>query len=504
MLSPQAMLRRLGNRLALLTGGARDLPVRQQTLRNSLDLSYSLLQPEEQVLFARLGVFVGGFTLETAESICNAGDVINVLEGVTGLTNNSLLHSDDGLDGQPRFRMLETIREYALERLAERGELATAQEMHAMYYFNKISVEIGDKLYAPEAPMWLNWLEREYTNIAAALAWGMATAAPDLPRICMLLAWYWYRRGYLSEGRTWSQRLLASPLTQGDNILGGALAMVTDASLAMWQGDLKAAEANASVGLELAQRTEEPSLVAWAFLTRGVLNINLGNYVVAYPFIKDALALYRTEGNDWFGTIVLVHLGNIELGLGNPEAARARLDEAYAISCGWSEDWTHTFVMNNLGEVARVQGDYAAARHYYEDSEALLRLMGDKGDLARLVHNLAYVAQHEGDLQTAEAQFQESLAMFRTLGNERGIAECLLGLAGLRAVQGKAVMAAQVLGAAEATMTANGAGWWPADRGEFKRINEAIQAQLDEATFAAELAKGKDLPLERAIDSVTK
>ncbi|MBX3081627.1 MAG: tetratricopeptide repeat protein [Anaerolineae bacterium] len=503
LLSPQMMLGRLDNRLALLTGGARDLPVRQQTLRNSLDLSYSLLEPDEQTLFARLGVFVGGFSLEAAESLCSADTTLNVLDTITALTNNSFLRSEDCMDGHPRFRMLETIREYALERLRERGELASMQSDHAAYYFKKLITEIGEKLFSPEAHVWLDWLECEHANVSAAFVWGLNTSDKAVLACCRILTWYWYRRGYLSEGRAWIQRLLDSPLTQG-RTPERALALVTHSSLAMWQGDLKAAEISGKTGLELAQQTEELPIVAWAFLTNGVLNINQGNYTVARPLIKEALALYKETQQIWFIAIVLVHLGNIELGLGDMVAARAWLEEADDLSRQWGEDWAHSFVLNNLGEVARVQGDYQAARRYYEESEAFLRAMGDKGDLARLIHSLGYVAQHEGNLAKAAAQFQESLAMFRALGNKRGMAECLLGLAGIRAAQGQASLAAQLFGTAETTMSASGAGWWPADRGEMKRTREAIQAQLDEATFAAELAKGAQMPLERAIASVTR
>ncbi|MFN8417751.1 MAG: tetratricopeptide repeat protein [Anaerolineae bacterium] len=185
--------------------------------------------------------------------------------------------------------------------------------------------------------------------------------------------------------------------------------------------------------------------------------------------------------------------------MGNPAEARALLEVAHNTSHAWGEGWINSFVLNNLGEVARVQGDYQSARRYYYQSEVLLREMGDKGDLARLIHSLGYVAQHEGDLTRAEAQFRESLATFRVLGNKRGIAECLAAFAGLRALQDRAPLGAQLLGTAEAIMAANGAGWWPADRGEIERTRSAIQSRLEPAVFAAEWAKGQQMTWEKAV-----
>lgn len=501
LLPPQAMLSRLSNRLALLTGGARDLPQRQQTLRNSLDLSYSLLRSEEQTLFARLGVFVGGFTLEIAEAVCNPDGSLDLLEGVSSLMNNSLLRPEDGMGGQPRFRMLETIREYALERLEQHSELAAMQQAHALYYFNKIATDMGDRLFSAQALMWLDWLESEHANIGAALEWGFTASAEELPTIIALLHWYWYRRGYLGEGRNWSRRMLESPLAAG-RTPARALTLGISAGLAMWQGDLNTARTHAEEELEIWQQLEEEQPVAMALAHVGVVYLNMGNDAAAHPLLKESQALFKELDNAYFCAITLVHLGNVSLGLGNPTEARAWLDQAYVASREVGEAWINSFVLNNLGEVARVQGDYEAARRYYEESELLLRSTGDKGDLARFIHNLGYIAQHEGDIQKAEAQFTESLAMFRTLGNKRGIAECLVGFAGLRAIQGQARLAARLMGAAEAIMATNGAGWWPADRGEIERARAAIQSRLDEATFAAEWSKGQEMSLERAVASV--
>jgi predicted ATPase len=204
---PQALLARLSNRFAVLTGGARDLPVRQQALRNTLDWSYSLLSAEEQTLFARLSVFVGGFSLDTAEIVCGADGAPNVLAGIEALMNNSLLYQEGGLDGIPRFRMLETMREYALERLKERGEQAEIQRSHANYYIQKVNNEMD--LYGPDSTHWLDWLESEHDNVQAVLAWGRSNPEGMVPVTLMIsqLVWYWYRRGYFRGGAQLDRRM---------------------------------------------------------------------------------------------------------------------------------------------------------------------------------------------------------------------------------------------------------------------------------------------------------
>jgi predicted ATPase len=500
LLSPQAMLARLSGSLKLLTGGPRDLPARQQTLRNTLDWSYRLLDPDEQTLFARLGVFVGGFTLEAAEVVCKADGGLDMLEGVASLVNNSLLRTEQGAGGQSRFRMLETIREYALERLEDSGELEIARRAHALYYAGVIIDGGWSKLFSSDATPWLDWLESEHDNVRAALTWSQATPEGlELgPPFIDNLTWYWYRRGYFDEGRTRCEQVLASSVAAAGTP-GRATALMDSGMMAMWQGDLKAAVARAEESLAIWKQLEDEHGLPIALMWNGIVLVNMGADEDAHPLLKQAQAWFRRSGDSYFYAVTIVHLGNVALGLGDPVEARAWLDEAHALSREIDEDWLISFALNNLGEVARVGGDYDQARAYYEESEALLRAVGDQGDLARLVHNLGHVAQHQGDYQRAEAQFKESLALFRKLGNKRGIAECLAGLASLRVAGGQPERAAKLLGAAQATLSASGAAWWPADRVEVERNLAAIRAGMDEDVFTAAWEAGAVMTLEGAI-----
>jgi predicted ATPase len=500
LLPPHAILVRLDDRLKLLTGGARDLPARQQTLRNTLEWSYGLLKQDEKTLYARLGVFVGGFTLQAAEAVCNSEGRLDILEGLTSLVNNSLLRQEDTADGEPRFGMLETIRAYALERLAGSGEMEALREQHARYFANVAINEVGLQLYSERALYWLNWLERENDNIRATLAWCLANlqGIEIGAELVQALTWFWFRRGYFSEGRMWAGRVLASPAMQAASPLR-ALALWSAGMLAVWQGEQETGLAQLQESLAIEQRQEGGFWAAAVLMSNAVALINMGRDSAAQPLLEEARVYFKEQNQSYFEVFTLVHLGNAELGLGHPELARAWLDEALGKARALGESWVLAFALNNLGEVARTQGQYDRARTYYEESEALLRSTVDTGDLARSIHSLGYVIQYEGDYPRAETQFRNSLAMFRQLGNRRGIAECLAALGGLKARQGQPQWGATMLGAAETLLQVTGGAWWPADRVEVERNRDLVRSALDEAELKTAYEKGQAMTLEQAL-----
>ena len=502
LLQPQAILSRLDDKLKLLTGGARDLPTRHQTLRNTLEWSYDLLHQDEKFLHARLSIFVGGFTFEAAEAVCNPDGKLDILEGLTSLVNNSLLRQEETADGEPRFGMLETIRSYALERLTESGEMDTLREQHARYFSDVIMNRMGfPQLYSENAAQWLIWLEREHDNIRATLTWSLA--APENNELgaglVIILFWFWYRRGYFSEGRMWSDRLLASPALQTAS-QSRVFALGCSGLLSVWQGRQETGLALLQEGLAIQQKLEEAQWLApLLFMANGVALINMGRDGEAQPLLEQAQKLFKEQNNDYFHAVTLIHLGNAELGLGHVEQARAYHEEALAKARIINENWLITFALNNLGEVARTQGQFDQARKHYEECELLLRATGDRGDVARFVHNLGYIAQHEEELELAEAQFKKSLKMFRQLGNRRGIAECLAGLAGLKARQGQTEWGAIMLSAAETVLKVTGGAWWPADRVEVERNREMMQSALSADEFAKVQMTGRAMNIDQAI-----
>jgi len=498
LLSPQAILSRLDDQLKLLTGGARDLPTRHQTLRNTLEWGYSLLNEDEKKLYARLSVFVGGFTLEAAEAVCNPDGKLDVLEVVTSLVNNSLVRQEDA-DDQPRFGMLETIRAYALERLADGGEKEALQAGHAQYFGNIILNQAGPEVYSPKSQQWLTWFERELDNIRAMLNWCLVT--PQGFQLgagsIMMLFWFMYRRGHFIEGMQWAEKFLAIPEIQNSPPLR-AMAMASSGMMALWQGQQQTALARLQETLAIEQRLEDDNMVATSQMANGIAFINMGRDGDAKPLLEQASSFFENS-NPYFHALTLVHLGNAELGLGYPEKAREYHSHAETAARQLNENWLISFALNNLGEVARVQGQYDVARKYYEECEALLPDSGDKGDRARFVHNLGYIAQHESDYDHAEDQFRKSLRMFRRLGNRRGMAECMAGLAGLRARKGDAAWGATMLSAAESMLKVTGGAWWPADRVEVEANQEFIRSALSEAEFMEAQKKGQAMSLEQAL-----
>lgn len=500
LLSPDAILARLADRFKLLTGGARDLPERQRTLRNTLSWSYELLTEAERSLYARLSVFAGGFTLESAEAICSRDEDLDVMEGVTSLVNNSLVRQEESKHGEPRFRMLETIREHAMEILESRGEQPAMRRQHARYFANVILGQSVPGLLGPQSTAWLDRFELEHDNIQACLEWSR-TAPEDLElgiSLLSILPWFWYRRGFFSEGRTWTERFLALPEAQ---VPGPVRAMVlkANATLAMWQGDVGVSVSRARESLELWQRLEDERFLPEALMETAVTMINAGQDGEAHALLKEAEALFKEGRLDYRHAITLVHLGNVALGLGDPDEAKGWLDRAHVMFRAIGEPWGLSFVLNNLGEVARVRGEYDKAHKYYVESEALLRQTGDKGDLARLIHSLGYVALHQEDFERAGILFIESLAMFRKLGNKRGIVECLAGLAGLGARQGQPERAATLLGAAETLLSATGAAWWPADRVQLERNRTFMQTALGQQKYESAWESGTGMTLDQAI-----
>ena len=504
MLSPQAMLTRLDESLKLLTGGPRDLPARQQTLRGAIDWSYDLLETADRTLFARLGVFVGGFTLEAAEAVCNPDDQLDVFIGIETLLNNSLLKFANPKEDEPRFELLQTIREYALEKLTDMGELEEMRQDHAEY-FNQKSDQIMWHLYSARSVEILKVLETEQDNYRAALNWSLES--PDRIGVGIQIAfrifWFWYRYGHFHEGREWCERLLQQTGDMGRHPLR-ATALTCTSVMAMWEGDLNVAMSYAEESLDIWRTIEDPEGMAFSLMSTGIVLINQGKDDQARPLLEQSVDIYKEIGATWFEGTALVHLANVALGQNDIEAALVYLERGEAIARQGGDPWQIAFAVNNRGEVARVLGEYDKAQRYYVETEQFYQQADAKGDQARLIHTLAYISQHEGDLELAEDRFRESLEHFLELGNKRGIAECLAGLAGLGAERGEFEWAVPLLAASEALLTSFGAAWWPADRVEFERSLEFTRSALEPADFETLWNQGQTLSLEEAVKYVSR
>jgi predicted ATPase len=499
MLPPRALLKRLQQSLKVLVSGARDLPDRQQTLHRTIDWSYQLLQPEERAVFARLGVFAGGFTLAAAEQVCNGAAGIDVFSTIETLLNSSLLRQVRSAGDTPRFDMLQTIRDYALEKVEASGEAEELHWAHCGYYAQLAGSELGPGIFGAQSVAALRRIDEEHDNFRSALSWAFQHEDGLLSAQAMLtpLGWFWYRYGHLREGREWSERAVAVTAGLGESPFhAGALSGL--GYLALWAGDLLVATESAHKAVVLSERLGFEQGISQSKLCLGTALINQGRHNEAYPHLVDAVELFDQQQEPWAKGITLVHLANVSLGMGDSEQAVRWLDMAMPVIEESGDIWVLAFALNNYGEVARARGDYSRAEAYYRRTEALYEQADAQGDQARLVHTFGYIAQHGGDLEQAQRLFRQSLTQFRELGNHRGIAECLAGLAGLAAERGEHQWAAPLFGAAEEQLKSFGAVWWPADRLEIERTRGRLRSAL-ENDLDMLLEEGRGMSVEAAI-----
>jgi predicted ATPase/DNA-binding CsgD family transcriptional regulator len=500
LLSPQALLARMKYRLPLLTGGTQDLPTRQQTLRNTLEWSYSLLTSDEQHLFRRMAVFVGGCTLEALEAVCNREEVSapEFLDRVGSLLDKSLLYQRAQGEGEPRFMMLATIREYALERLRESREEDAISAAHAAYYLT--FAERGDlALRGPEQDGWLKQLEAEHHNLRTALHWFVEhREAESALRLSSALSWFWYLHGYLREGCEWLERVLVLPGASGRTVYR-AKALYSFGGLARFLGNFTLACSRLEESLELWRELGDRQGYAYTLARLGTVLKLQGDLVVAHGLLEESVALFRELGDKWGLALALFGLGEVVTSKGDLPSAHRLLQESLALWQEVGDTWGLALALYGLGEVMRCQGDYEQAAKFYDESLALFRHLGNKWRIAYLLHNLGHVARAQENYEGMAALFEESFVLFRELGHKAGIAGCLAGLAAVAGVQEQQELAVQLFAASQALFTALGARLDPADRAEYDRNLTAIRTQLDEATFTVAWMQGQQMTWEQII-----
>ena len=511
LLSPWALLARLDNRLELLTAGPRDLPARQQTLRATIAWSYDLLEPEEQALFRRLAVFVGGCTLEAAERVLGDGywvmdgreppyppPIADVLDGLAALVDNSLLRHEARGSSDPRFIMLETIREFALGQLMASGEGDGVRRRHAGYFLT-LAETAEAELQGTDQGKWLTRLEVEHDNLRAALRWCIecGEAAPAL-RLAGALSRFWNLRGYVGEGRGWLESALAL-VGAGDRTAARAKALTRAAEAARRQGDYARARSLLEESIAIWTELGDKRGLAYALHGLGQVALNQGDYATAHGTLKQSVTLFRDVGDTWGVSGSLGSLGDVALSKGNYTAARSIYEEVLQTARRCAYTGRIAGALSDLGELARLQGDYERAATLYNESLTLGRYLGNKVGVANALHNLGHVALHKRRHGRAAQLFAESLRTFRELGDKRGIAASLASVAGVAGARGQAERAARLLGAAEALLDAISGRLPPTDRAEFERNTAVARAQLDEAEYAAAWAEGRAMSLEQAL-----
>ncbi|HET7091269.1 MAG TPA: tetratricopeptide repeat protein [Anaerolineae bacterium] len=533
VLSVEQIAARLNDRFRLLTGGSRAALPRQQTLRASIDWSYSLLPETEQTLFRRLAVFVGGWTLEAAESVCSDQLSVSsepkpltpdhsplftedVLDLLTHLVDKSLVIKDERAD-EVRFHRLETIRQYARDKLLESGEAARARDRHLEFFF-KFAQEAERDSGGAETLTWFNRLETEHDNLRAALEWALESNPDTAIELAVCLTGFWGRRGYATEGSKWLGEALArvEALPPPDSVaahrrlVARAKALVYWGNMALYLGDPMLGRARFEEGVTLSRQTGDEWLIAIALQRLADAELFTGEPQDAKAAIEESVALFRKVGDRKGLAFALYLLARIAHMRGDRETSRASLEESTRLSRESDLPWESAMSLFGLGLTARSLGDYAEARARFRECLALFREMGDKHFTNVLRSELAETERLEGNYEEAVPLYNETILTWRDFGHRGGIARCLevfAFIANARSQKQSSVestgylkRAARLLGAAEALRKISQSAMPSDEFVEYDRELSALEARLDRATFDAAWAEGRAMSMEQAIE----
>ncbi len=497
LLSPSAMLARLEGRLNLLTGGARDLPSRQQTLRGTVDWSYGLLNAAEQTLFRRLSVFAGGCTLEAVEAVCDTkGDLgLDVLDGMASMVDKSLAQQVEQADTETRFRILSTLREYALERLAESDDESATRRAHAAYYL--VLAEEGAEDIAAH-PEWLDRFEVEHDNFRVALDFLIKTGDADWGlRLGTALFRFWETREHLTEGRDAIARVLALEGTEARPKLRARL-LFAGAVLASEQGDYAPAQQMFEDSLETCLELNDNRGVAVALNALAVITRDRGEIAAASALFERCVAIWKDLGDPADFARALSNLASVMKLQGEYERAFSLYEECLTIFRQVGDVAGAAWTLNYQGDVAREKADFVAARSFCEQSLSEFRRLRDSWGIASTLSDLASLSCDQGNNSEARRLYGESIKVFQELGHKRGIARALECLAVSAAAQSNAELSLHLAGAAAALRQRLGAPLTPAGQPRLEKALEFARRTLGNAAGTAWM-EGWAMPIEQAV-----
>lgn len=512
-LSPEQLLTRISDRFALLTGGPRDLPDRQRTLRDAIAWSCDLLSDDERRLFRRLAVFAGGFTLDAAEVVSGESSVVSnsfyltthdsrltTFDSVGSLLDKSLLTRRDEATGDSRYGMLETVRDYGLELLEASGEAEAIRRRHALWCLD-LAEQAAVEVSGSQHGNWLKRLDQEHPNLRQALAFAEERDDSDLGHRLVAALWrFWDAEGFLDEGSIWADRLLA--IGQGDETATRAAALGAAAMMNFRQCTYQTAMGLAEEGLALARRIGASDAAAQAVTALGNIAYTRGQHPDAVEWFHEAVALARAAGG---GDRLLNGLTNLAMALtavGDLDQATAMVDEALPLSQAGQRRFWEAITLARQGLIARHKGELGAASARYEDALVMLG-DGNARAVAGLLWDAADVARAQGDLTQAATYLQASLTRRWAWMEQRGMAECLAALAELAVQTERHDPALRLFGAAETLHHSIGI----LDTWQFQPRRATAQAKarriLGRAASAEAFAAGQEMPLADAFDLAT-
>jgi len=503
LLSPSAMRTRLAGRLQLLTGGARDLPARQQTLRGAIDWSYDLLNAAEQKLLRRLSVFVGGGTLEAVEAVCNTKNDLgfDLLDGMASIVDKSLVQQVDHPSWDLRFVMLETIREYALDKLTASGEGELTKRAHAAYYVVLAEEGASDQA-GTENSEWLNCLEAEHNNLLSALDWLTETGNANWAlRLGTALFRFWETREYLTEGRDRLGKILKLEGAMEPTEARGR-ALFAAGVLAGEQGDYASADTLIEESLQIARKSGDERGVAVCLNALAVHARDRGDIAVSRRLFEECLALWRGFGDPLTVARSLSNLASIVRLQGDYIGARSFYAECLSIFRESNNRTGIAWSLNYQGDVARDQGDVESARSLYEEGLDTFRELGDRWGIAGSLADLGNLARDRENYDVAESLYRESMRMFQALGHKRGIARVLECFACSAAARRLPVRSLRLAGAAAALRQTVGAPLTPTEQAKLEEGLMPARQMLTHSTGTTVWFEGWTAPIGKVIEEV--
>ena len=502
LFTPQQIAERLGDRFKLLTGGSRTALPRQQTLRALIDWSYLTLNETEQNVLRSLAVFSGGWIFEAAESV--AGEV-EAMDGLSGLVNKSLVNVEER-QGESRYRYLETIRQYAMEKLLESGEAVNARNRH-LAHFLEYARRAEEHYGTAQRLLWLNRLEVEHDNIRSALGWALESDPESALQMVCLLPIFWLSRSYLTEGSNWCQAAIARAEALPRARLNlDQLRAQTYAALAVLSsnhGDHRTGRSAARQAVALARQLEDPLLLARALSYLGLSSAFLGDAAMAFDSLHESEVLCRKFGYKDELASVLLYIVYITLEIHGPQAVeqlQSYMEESLALSQGSVDPWAAVRIEGILARLAYFRGDLAEARRHADLMLDLHREMGDQRSIVGHQSDMAHIARQMGNYEEALILYRETLPDWQKIGHRGAVAHQLECLAFIAKAREQGERAVRLMSAAEALREASSSPRTPQERIEYDRELEGLRAGMDEKTFQLLWAEGRSMSMDQAVD----
>jgi predicted ATPase/class 3 adenylate cyclase len=493
---------RLDDRFKLLTGGSRTALPRQQTLRALIDWSYDMLSEDERALLRRLSVFAGGWVFEAAESICSDLDVLNLL---TQLVNKSLVTMDDEGD-EPRYRLLETVRQYARDKLMGSGEAEQMRNRH-LDYFVKLTEIAEQELIGSTALNWVNRLEEEYDNLRAAFEWGMENNVLVVLRMASSLQYFWYRRGYETEGRNLVEEALTHaqslPAVEGEaarqRMTIIAKAWQATSFLATSQGDFPNSIAASRKCEELARQVGDKRLLATVLAFGASSKMMSGDPAYANEVMDEVFSIAREADDPFALSMAYGMLGMHMLLNDDPTKGNEYISKGLALLKNTPNQFWQTMLLFGLGMVARFQGRFEEARGHFAPLLVVFRDMGDQHRTNMIHSECAHMERLEGHHDKAESMYRETILEWQRLGHRAAVANQLECFAFIAKTHEEVERAAKLFGAAEALREKIKIPMSEVEQIEYDRETTDLKANMDEKEFISLWAEGRSITMEQAI-----